>query len=127
MSSNYLLKIYFWEFLSMYPILLRGLILYFVDKNLYNAYFSISFLYNVSSTIDNIPTKFQFKSRTLTWDMNKNVMYLILVRATVYGVKHLQIFLFFWWFSRFFQCWISLTIEVIPTYLYLHIWIQKNI
>ena len=39
------------------PILLRGLILYFLDKNRYNAYFSISFSCNVSSTIGYIPTK----------------------------------------------------------------------
>ena len=32
----------------MYPILLRRLIFYFVDKNQYDAYFSISFLCNVS-------------------------------------------------------------------------------
>ena len=67
----------------MYPILLRGLIFYFVDKNRCNTYFSISSLHNVSSTIGYIHTKFQVKTCNLTGDIKKNVMYSILMRATV--------------------------------------------
>ena len=77
----------------MYPILWRGLIFYFVDKNRYNAFFSISFKHNISSTIGYIHTEFQVKTRTLTGDMEKNVMYSILMRATVCGSQ-------FWFFSR---------------------------
>ena len=90
-SSNYLQKSYFWEFLSMYPIILRGLILYFVDKNRYNTSFLIYSLDNVSNIIGYIHTKFQVETRTLTEDMKKNVMYPILMRATVCFSKRISV------------------------------------
>mgnify|MGYP006897111162 CR=1 FL=1 len=78
----------------MNPILLRGLILQLlikIDTMLTFQYPSyLMFLVPLA-----IPTKFQVKTRILTWDMKKNIKYLILMRATVCGVKHLQIFLFF--------------------------------